>query len=246
VQYLSRRSFYAGLAIICMPLLLNGCPLLPSTAQIQTPSGGGSPGDPAPAPASSLSIVGVNASPIPGAPSTVKTCGFLREVGTVGRRQTQSNCVNGSTAPPAGGEEGGPSPSSGGSTMMEITFYNVASAGTGATSSGLPTSEGSGAYNDPITFATAPTEIPLKALIYVKGLNKYFIHTDDCVSCTTDWASGKYHVDLWLGTDPANCAITWGVLQLPVVLNPSATLPVSSQPMDNGTCFPLPSPLPTS
>jgi hypothetical protein len=154
---------------------------------------------------------------------------------------------------PVVGASSGPAPvvgassaPSGASTMSEITFYNTASSGSGPTSSGVPAHEGSGAYSDPITFATAPTEVPMQGLIYVKGFNKYFIHTDDCVSCTSDWASGKYHQDLWLGTDSANCATVWGVLQLPIVISPPSTLPVSSQAMDDGTCFPLPSPLPAS
>jgi hypothetical protein len=174
------------------------------------------------------------------------------------------SCPSGSSAPPAPASSSPiaapaastppvalPAPSSqpaSGSpaVLAEITFYNTASSGNGLTSDGVPTVEGSGAYADPITFATAPIEIPDKALVYVKGFNKYFIHTDTCVQCETDWANGTYHLDLWVGADPANCAITWGVLHLPVVLNPPATLPVSSAALDNGQCFPLPSPLPTS
>lgn len=207
-------------------------------------SGGGPTGLPSlggsPSPGAFTANAGSSPSPAPGSGCV------LSSIVPVGGGPCGASSPPFSSASPV--PNGGSSPSSGASTMMEVTFYNLGSTKGSTTTAdpGVSVSEGSGAYTDPITLATAPGEISDKAIVYVKGFNKYFIHTDDCVSCTADWASGKYHVDLWLGTDSANCAVTWGVLQLPVVLNPSTTLPVSSQPMDNGTCFPLPSPLPTS
>jgi hypothetical protein len=139
--------------------------------------------------------------------------------------------------------------------MMKATFYDQESSGTVTADGTAP--GGSGTYADPITMATDNSEIPDKAIIYVKGFDKYYIHTDLCTSCVADWNNGQqYHIDLWVGTDPSsgvgldpgNCAITFGAIQLPVIMNPPSTLPVSSQPIEtsSGQCFPLPSPLPTS
>lgn len=59
--------------------------------------------------------------------------------------------------------------------------------------------EGSGTYNDPITFATDPNEIKPHTMIYVPYLQKYFYMEDGCYECSQDWKHGKWHVDLWMG-----------------------------------------------
>lgn len=172
--------------------------------------------------------------------------------------QSGSGCPAAGSASPAAsvGASPTPTPASGAASTLtvKVTFYDQESSGT-VTFDGT-TPGGSGTYTDPITLATDYTELPDNTIVYVKGFNKYYIHKDACVACTADWANRVYHFDLWVGTDPAtgvgtdpgNCAILWGVLQLPVIINAPAGLTVSTQPIETsaGQCFTLPSPLPTS
>jgi hypothetical protein len=96
---------------------------------------------------------------------------------------------------------------------------------------GFPTphndaTEGSGSYDDPVTFATSAndtgsvTEIPVGAIIYVPLVHKYFVMEDECAECQYEWdgvdtcdppcagsephpqgwtANTYYHTDLWMG-----------------------------------------------
>jgi len=70
--------------------------------------------------------------------------------------------------------------------------------------------EGSGTYDDPITFATAcgddgktGCEFLPGTRIYVPLVRKYFIMEDQCAECGTDWITSPvhtfYHADLWMG-----------------------------------------------
>lgn len=59
--------------------------------------------------------------------------------------------------------------------------------------------EGSGTYDDPITFATDEHEMPPGTRIYVPFLRKYFVMEDGCVECSADAKKGVKHVDLWMG-----------------------------------------------
>lgn len=64
--------------------------------------------------------------------------------------------------------------------------------------------EGLGTFNDPITFATDPREIPAHTMIYVTYLQKYFFMEDGCGSCTTDWNNGNtWRTDLFMGGNNA-------------------------------------------
>lgn len=63
---------------------------------------------------------------------------------------------------------------------------------------------GSGTYSDPLTFASAPGEFSTCEIIYVPYLKKYARFEDSCDQCTTDWKSGKYHIDLWTGSSTVN------------------------------------------
>jgi hypothetical protein len=68
----------------------------------------------------------------------------------------------------------------------------------------LTTSQGTGTYDDPISFATATdnNNFPQCGLIYVPALHKYFRNEDDCAKCKSDWnGSQQYHVDLWTGSN---------------------------------------------
>ncbi len=63
--------------------------------------------------------------------------------------------------------------------------------------------EGSGSFDDPVTFATDPREIAPQTMIYVPHLQKYFRMEDGCAECTTDWNNGAWHVDLFMGPNNA-------------------------------------------
>ncbi len=105
--------------------------------------------------------------------------------------------------------------------------------------------EGKGTYNDPITFATDPREIPPHTLIYVPYLQKYFFMEDACVECTSDWNHGhKWRTDLFMGPNNAlqpqpalaNCEskITRNAV---MYINPGPGYPVDTTPLFwNGRC----------
>lgn len=63
---------------------------------------------------------------------------------------------------------------------------------------------GTGTYSNPLTFASAPGEFSTCEIIYVPYLKKYARFEDYCAQCTTDWKSGKYHIDLWTGSSTVN------------------------------------------
>ncbi|KAI4217448.1 MAG: hypothetical protein LQ351_000043 [Letrouitia transgressa] len=63
---------------------------------------------------------------------------------------------------------------------------------------------GTGTYSDPLTFASAPGEFSQCEIIYVPYLKKYVRFEDSCATCTTDWRSGKYHIDIWTGSSTVN------------------------------------------
>jgi len=105
--------------------------------------------------------------------------------------------------------------------------------------------EGSGAYNDPVTFATDKNEIPIGSIIYVPFLEKYFVMEDDCTECDHNWSRHhKYHVDLWMGPQfhsPPNalyaCENKLTRSATAIVLNPPTNLTVDTTLMFiNGKC----------
>ncbi|GAB2699903.1 hypothetical protein [Kitasatospora kifunensis] len=104
--------------------------------------------------------------------------------------------------------------------------------------------EGSGAYNDPSTFATDQNEFAPGTIIYVPHLQKYFIMEDGCTECSQDWQNGKYHVDLWMGPassqpEPAldDCEASITRDSAEIIANPDSGLPVDTTPMfSNGQC----------
>jgi hypothetical protein len=65
--------------------------------------------------------------------------------------------------------------------------------------------EGTGTYDDPITFATAANDAGTMGeflpgtRLYLPFLKKYFIMEDQCAECITDWNKGLYRVDMWMG-----------------------------------------------
>lgn len=58
---------------------------------------------------------------------------------------------------------------------------------------------GTGTFEDPLTLATDPRELPVGSMVYVPRVRKYFVMEDDCAPCIDEWtASRTPHVDLWL------------------------------------------------
>ncbi|OJI83541.1 hypothetical protein ASPTUDRAFT_55578 [Aspergillus tubingensis CBS 134.48] len=62
------------------------------------------------------------------------------------------------------------------------------------------TAGGTGTYDDPLTFATAPGEFEKCEIIYLPYLRKYLRFEDTCAQCTTDYDNGKLHIDIWTGS----------------------------------------------
>jgi hypothetical protein len=70
---------------------------------------------------------------------------------------------------------------------------------------------------------------------------------DSCAECITDWAKGKYHIDLWLDstgtfdTQVLDCENTLTRSKTSVEIDPPADLPVDATPLFDttaGTCNP--------
>ena len=108
--------------------------------------------------------------------------------------------------------------------------------------------EESGTFDDPITFAARTNDqqtFPIGSVIYVPLTHKYYIMEDTCGDTSTQGClNGTHHVDLWMGPPSAsgsalaNCEDknTPGSA-IPVVINPSPSLPVDITPeFSNGQC----------
>ena len=103
---------------------------------------------------------------------------------------------------------------------------------------------GTGTFRDPVTFATDKTELAIGTIVYYPYLKRYFVMEDECVECHQDWVGHGpdggprfAHIDLWAGgstnagiTDCENALTRSG----PVVVNPSANLPVDTTPLYDG------------
>ncbi|KAK7753734.1 hypothetical protein SLS62_004358 [Diatrype stigma] len=103
---------------------------------------------------------------------------------------------------------------------------------------------GVGSYDDPLTFATAPGEYEQCELLYAPYIKKYIRMEDSCEQCTSDWANGEAHIDIWTGTvaDGGDAQVecenelTPGPQQS-FIRNPAADLEVDVTPLwDNGAC----------
>jgi hypothetical protein len=98
---------------------------------------------------------------------------------------------------------------------------------------------GTGTFADPITFATSKDELAIGTVIYYPYLKRYFVMEDQCVECEADWRKHVPHIDLWAGasTDAGIVACENSLTQdgqTPVVVNPSANLPVVTTPLYDG------------
>jgi 3D (Asp-Asp-Asp) domain-containing protein len=126
-------------------------------------------------------------------------------------------------------------------------------------SDGYPTihnqaTEGTGTYNDPITFAAyiGDTEgdnatFPPGTRIYVPFLHKYFILEDQCAGCNNVKNGNAYHIDLWLGPSQPGANDTEQSIvscegqithdSVTIIMNPTTTHPVDTTPIyKNGQC----------
>jgi hypothetical protein len=126
-------------------------------------------------------------------------------------------------------------------------------------SDGYPTlhnqaTEGTGAYNDPITFAAYVGDtvgqnpaFPPGTRIYVPFLHKYFILEDQCAGCNDVKNGNAYHIDLWLGPgQPGANDSEQSIVSCEgkithdsetIIMNPTSTHPVDTTPIyKNGEC----------
>ncbi|PYH92085.1 hypothetical protein BO71DRAFT_458377 [Aspergillus ellipticus CBS 707.79] len=102
---------------------------------------------------------------------------------------------------------------------------------------------GTGTYNDPLTFATAPGEFAKCEIIYLPYLRKYLRFEDVCEQCITDFKSDRLHIDIWTtsasngGSNQIGCedSLTPNGGQT-VITSPPSNLPVSSGMLFDGTC----------
>jgi 3D (Asp-Asp-Asp) domain-containing protein len=156
-------------------------------------------------------------------------------------------------SPDASPQDAGAQPADGsdaaGTTMpVYVTFYGWAdnsppgSAIAYPKSGGQPTvhdsAGGVGTFVDPITFATDPTEFPPGTRLYVPFIQKYVTMEDSCSDCATDWASHKWHIDIWMNSSASenatallNCENSWTRSQTDVELNPPPTRTVTTAPL---------------
>jgi len=64
------------------------------------------------------------------------------------------------------------------------------------------TAGGSGTFDDPLTFASAPGSFAVCEIVYDPYLRKYLRFEDYCAQWVTDWnVSGLWHVDVFVGSN---------------------------------------------
>jgi len=108
--------------------------------------------------------------------------------------------------------------------------------------------EGTGTYNDPITFAATVKDIsagvfPVGSIIYAAYLQKYFILEDQCADCGNDLQGMQYHIDFWMGPSSTsdktaldNCESNI-TRNTNIMLKPPANLAVDTTPLfQNNQC----------
>ncbi|KAF7587807.1 hypothetical protein BBP40_006688 [Aspergillus hancockii] len=140
---------------------------------------------------------------------------------------------------------------------FEVTFYGYADnsppgAGISYDCGRGYKAGGTGTYDDPLTFATAPGEFAKCEVIYLPYLQKYLRFEDECEQCTSDYNDGKLHIDIWTGPTTSNggskllkCeeSLTPSASQIVVTSPPrSLTLALSSPPEPATPQTPTPPP----
>jgi hypothetical protein len=108
--------------------------------------------------------------------------------------------------------------------------------------------EGSGTFDDPITFSVRDNDqqtFPIGSVIYVPLVHKYYIMEDTCGDTNLqNCQKGTHHVGLWMGPSKAsgNALVNCESKSTPtdavqVIINPSSSLPVDITPeFSNGQC----------
>lgn len=109
--------------------------------------------------------------------------------------------------------------------------------------------EGSGTYNDPVTFAVRPddqTTFPIGSIAYFPLVHKYFIMEDECGDTDPQGClNGTHHTDLWFGPQSASDPTALGNCEdnstpgssVLAVINPVSTFPVDTTTMfQNNQC----------
>jgi hypothetical protein len=100
---------------------------------------------------------------------------------------------------------------------------------------------GTGTYADPITFATDAKEFAPGTILYVPFIQKYVIMEDGCAECSSDWSSGKWHIDIWMNTNGSNtsqeisCEDSWTRSSTQIEINPPPNRPVTTAPLFDTT-----------
>ena len=121
-------------------------------------------------------------------------------------------------------------------------------------SDGYPTlhnlaTEGSGTYNDPVTFAVRTDDqatFPIGSVAYFPLVHKYFIMEDECGDNDPQGClNGTHHTDLWFGPQSASDSTALGDCEdnstpgssVVAVINPPSTFPVDTTKMfQNNQC----------
>ncbi|CAK46754.1 uncharacterized protein BO96DRAFT_436151 [Aspergillus niger CBS 101883] len=123
------------------------------------------------------------------------------------------------------------------------------------------TAGGTGTYDDPLTFATAPGEFKKCEIVYLPYLRKYLRFEDTCAQCSkypharsvppltetaTDYDNGKLHIDIWTGSTTSSggdtqihCedSLTPDDSQT-VIINPGTSYTVNSDELfASGKCY---------
>lgn len=118
---------------------------------------------------------------------------------------------------------------------------------------------GTGTYRDPITVGTSAAELKPGTRLYYPTLKRYFIVEDECTECEDDWSKQGpnggpklWHIDAWVGgqgNEMASIECEYALTQTddngrpkltPVIVHPSAKLPVSPTPIvdpKTGACY---------
>ncbi|KAF2144359.1 uncharacterized protein K452DRAFT_245127 [Aplosporella prunicola CBS 121167] len=107
---------------------------------------------------------------------------------------------------------------------------------------------GSGTYDDPLTFASAPGEFEICEIIYDPYLKKYLRLEDYCEQCTQDWSNrNNRHIDVWTGSSTVNgegaqiqCEndLTPASNSQTIIRQPGANLPVDNTVLfADGQCY---------
>ncbi len=145
-------------------------------------------------------------------------------------------------APSAAPATAAATPSASGTVDVYITFYGgIDNDPPGSSDIAHPngrhaTAGGTGTFDDPITLATDPRELPPGTVAYDPQLKKYFVMEDDCDECIAEWGASHHpHIDLWTAAAGSGLLACEEALTpagpAPVEINPPADRPVDPRPL---------------